>query len=73
MGYNNPVVKQQLENEMTYADLFKKLSAMTDAQRLQTVTIHSGIDDEFFAVDSFLISDSSNDVLDPGHFYMEFN
>jgi len=56
---------------MTYDDLFKKLSTMTDEQKMQTVTVQFTIDDEFFAVESLSISDSTNNVLDPGHLYLE--
>lgn len=56
---------------MTYNDLYRALSQMTDSERMQTVTVHLAFEDEFYPVNSDLMkSDSTNDVLDPGHFYL---
>lgn len=55
---------------MTYNELFKKLSLMTDEQRMQTVTVYHWDMDEFYPIESTDIS-KSTDVLDAGHFFME--
>ncbi len=57
---------------MTYNDLFKQLSLLTDEQRMQTATIYSCIEDEYYAINNVNVSDTSIDVLDPGHIYLSY-
>jgi hypothetical protein len=58
---------------MTYNDLYKVLSALTDEQRMQTVTVHMSEVDEFYPATSVRMSDTMIDQLDPGHFYLLVN
>ena len=58
---------------MTYRDLLNELGCLSDEQLNQTVTVYLSEADEYYGVASDYpmgISQSDNDVLDPGHFYL---
>jgi hypothetical protein len=56
---------------MQYRDLLKNLSALTDEQLNQDVTVWQSDTDDYFPGTKLSISDDKNDVLDPGHPYLE--
>ena len=56
---------------MTYKQLLEELQALTPEQLDATVTIKEPYTDEYIAVvHSDIAEDVSNDVLDPGHYYL---
>jgi len=59
---------------ITYRDLIENLQAMPPERLDDTVTVYvSGVDEFYSLVEDFPIvvaQPDSNDVLDPGHFYL---
>ena len=55
---------------MTYAQLERVISEMTDKEKQQDVTIYSVNDAEYYPAQYIKIN-TVNDVLDEGHYYIE--
>lgn len=56
---------------MTYKQLLEELQTLTPEQLEATVTINEPYNDEYIAVVySNIAEEASNDVLDPGHYYL---
>jgi hypothetical protein len=57
---------------MTYADLLKSIQSLDPKRLDDTVTVYVDTMDEFLPVGGFKLSDeTTNDVLDNGHAFME--
>ena len=55
---------------MTYKQLFKVMGTFNEEQMNMDVTFK--VNDEFSAMIQMVLSDETNDVLDPNHPYFEF-
>lgn len=54
---------------MTYSELRDILNGMDESELQQTVTVYLNPEDEFVAATSVLVTDDTEDRLDPGHVY----
>lgn len=55
---------------LTYHELLNRLQQLTPEQLNQSVTVHHGSTDEFYAVHATDVT-YMDDVLDTNHFYLE--
>ena len=56
---------------MTYRNLLLDLQTLSEEQLDQTVTVHEPYEDEYIAViGTDHAEEETNDVLDPGHFFL---
>jgi hypothetical protein len=57
--------------DMTWKELAQKINDLSEEQKNTDVTFYDTNDGQFYALRSFLIADKNEDVIDPGHPFMQ--